>query len=370
MPAPQYFIGLISGTSIDAIDCALVRFDKNKLSLQATHSQKFSPRLQKNIFAQCLQDKTNLQSLGQLDIEIGKEFAAAVQEMLRQEQLSAASITAIGSHGQTVFHHPVRPNSFSMQLGDPNTIAFLTGITTVADFRRMDMAAGGQGAPLAPLFHQHFFAKKKHQRVIVNIGGMANLTVIAENSPYLGFDTGPGNVLMDYWIGEIRQLIYDEFGGWASSGKINDHLLTLLLDEDYFRLPPPKSTGRELFNGRWLGNKLAAFGRTVDDRDVQATLLELSAVTIADAIKRHLESSEVYVCGGGAHNTGLMTRIRELLPDCQVATTETLGLGPDWVEAVTFAWLAKQRLELKAVNTGPITGATTPCLLGGIYRAN
>ncbi|MFM1896770.1 MAG: hypothetical protein RLZZ385_1844 [Pseudomonadota bacterium] len=362
------FIGLISGTSIDAIDCVLLHFEGDKPAVIATRSQPYDPELRRRIFALCEQPQVSLRELGQVDTAIGEAFAAAALALLEQENLSPTSISGIGSHGQTVFHHPYQPHPFTTQLGDPNTIASRSGITTVADFRRMDMAAGGQGAPLAPLFHDYCFRSHTVDRVIVNIGGIGNITLLARDKPFLGFDTGPGNVLMDYWINATRQLIYDEDGAWASSGSIKTQLLELLLDEPYFQLPPPKSTGRELFNGRWLQNKLQLFGGEVNVADVQATLLELSARTLAAAIQSVAAPDEVLVCGGGAYNKTLMGRLAELLPDSRVDTTATLGLSPDWVEAATFAWLARQRLLLRPVATGPVTGASKPCLLGGVYQ--
>ena len=361
------YIGLISGTSVDAVDCALLKFDGDQPQLLATLSHPYSEPLRQRIFQLCSDENINLQMLGETDVEIGRTFAAAAQAILQQEEIARDKITAIGSHGQTVFHHPLPPLPFTFQLGDPNTIAELTGIVTVADFRRMDMAAGGQGAPLAPLFHRHCFASADTDRVIVNVGGIANISILAQGKPYCGFDTGPGNVLMDFWINSTKQLIYDEGGNWASSGNINQKLLALLLNEEYFQRPYPKSTGRELFNGRWLKSKLSRLGDPVNVADVQATLLELSALTIAEAIHSILRPPEVYICGGGAHNNHLLERLRELLPDSKVETTEALGLAPDWVEAATFAWLARQRLDGKAIDCRSVTGASRPCVLGGIY---
>ena len=364
----DWFIGLISGTSIAAIDCALLRFDEEQPTLVATLSQPFDESLRQTIFKVCEQPNVSLLALGQLDIAIGKAFASAALTLLARENLNPSVITGIGSHGQTVFHHPHGPHPFTTQLGDPNTIAQQTGITTVADFRRMDMAAGGQGAPLAPLFHANCFRSHQLDRVIANIGGIANITVLARNQPFTGFDTGPGNVLMDYWINITRQLIYDADGAWASSGSIDSRLLDLMLDEPYFQLPPPKSTGRELFNGNWLQKKLKQYGQDVNMADVQATLLELSAQTLSKAIQSVARPDEVLVCGGGAYNKTLMGRLEALMPGCRVDTTAVVGLAPDWVEAATFAWLARERLRERPINTGTVTGANTPCLLGGVYR--
>ncbi|MEX2131493.1 MAG: anhydro-N-acetylmuramic acid kinase [Pseudohongiellaceae bacterium] len=367
MTRSAFYIGIISGTSIDAVDCALLQFKDDQPQLSATLSYPYSPSLRQSIFEMCANESNSLKVLGTADVEIGRTFAAAALAILEQEKLQPTDITAIGSHGQTVFHHPLQPTPFTTQLGDPNVIAQLTGITTVADFRRMDMAAGGQGAPLAPLFHQQVFKSDQFDRVIVNVGGIANISILARNIPFIGFDTGPGNVLMDYWINETQQLIYDESGKLASSGSINSKLLDRLLDEDYFQRPAPKSTGREMFNGNWLRSKLAHLGESVNVADIQATLLELTAVTVTDAINKSVKPDGVYVCGGGAYNTRLMSRLSELLPYSEVNSTAAIGFAPDWVEAATFAWLAKQRIEEIRIDARLLTGASRPCVLGGLF---
>jgi len=369
MSQSNYYIGLISGTSIDGVDCALINCIDNKPRLLATHSEPIPALLKNKILNLCANENISLDSLGQVDIEIGRLFAAAVNKLLLQEKLSAESICAIGSHGQTVFHQPAGEFPFSMQIGDANTIAELTGITTVADFRRRDMAAGGQGAPLAPLLHQCCFSSESHSRVILNIGGISNPTILNGSEPCIAFDSGPGNVLMDYWINLQQAKPYDESGKWAASGKIDTTLLNLLAQESYFDLAPPKSTGRELFNSEWLNKKLQQLTSQPDPADVQATLLELTATSISNAIEKIMVAQELYVCGGGAHNSTLMRRLAELLPDTKVATTAQLGIDPDWVEAAAFAWLAKQTIEGTAIDTRSITGARRAAILGGIYQA-
>jgi len=286
--------------------------------------------------------------------------------------VSAAQIIAIGSHGQTIRHRP--PGSpegtFTLQIGDPNLIAELTGINTVADFRRRDMAAGGQGAPLVPAFHRAIFHSPNKNRVIVNIGGMANITWLPAQGPVIGFDTGPGNVLMDTWIAEHLGKSYDQDGAWATSGQVCTTLLAELLAEPYFKMLAPKSTGRENFNRSWLEDHLRRLVSTPALGDIQATLLELSAITIADSIKGLDQiPKEVFVCGGGAYNTALMQRLARLMPQDSVASTAALGVDPQWIEAMAFAWLAQQTLNHRPGNLREVTGATREVILGGVYYA-
>jgi anhydro-N-acetylmuramic acid kinase len=312
--------------------------------------------------------QVDLELLGRVDIQVGRLFADAVNELLKSGAIPGTSVTAIGSHGQTIYHRPDGDTPFSIQIGDPNTIAQLTGITTVADFRRRDMVAGGEGAPLAPLLHRNCFQSPGHDRVIVNIGGISNITVLARDNSALAFDTGPGNVLMDYWIESKQQKQFDEAGNWAAQGNICAALLNLLMDENYLSLPHPKSTGRELFNGKWLEEKLSKLQEPPAAVDVQASLLEYTAVTITQAISKELTAEEIYVCGGGAHNKILIDRLQELLPAASVATTRELGFNPDQVEAVAFAWMAKQTCEGNKIATGQLTGASEPVILGAIYQ--
>lgn len=373
---PGYYIGLISGTSVDAIDCALIETGRSGTQLIAHHVGHFQGELRQRILELCSNPHTSLLSLGELHVEIGQLFADCVTALLMQEGLSANQIVAIGSHGQTVFHHPYGEFGFSLQIGDPNTIAQRTGITTVADFRQRDIVAGGQGAPLAPLFHQHFFHSPTRCRAIVNIGGMANITWLDEQQTGIprGFDTGPGNVLMDGWIQRHLQHNYDADGKWAETGAVLPELLRQMLAEDYFSLPAPKSTGRELFNLAWLDAHLirAALAPTVAPQDIQRTLLELTAISISEAVEssRPINTdlpNDLLVCGGGAHNRYLMARLQQLLPDFEVASTQRFDLDPDWVEAATFAWLASQTLARQHFDSAVLTGARSPVILGGVY---
>jgi len=317
-----------------------------------------------------LDDQSPLQDVARMDVEIGRLFARAANELLRAEGKTRADIQAIGSHGQTVAHQPGTTTPFTVQIGDPNIIAHETGIVTVADFRRMDVAAGGQGAPFAPAFHAFQFRRQGTDRAVLNIGGIANVTMLPADSsqPVIGFDTGPGNGLMDDWAGRHRGTSFDEGGGWAASGTVCEPLLYALLENDYFALPAPKSTGRDDFNLAWLDQRLKMLAVTPADVDVQATLLQLTARTIADAINTQLpDGSGVLVCGGGVHNPVLMDALRTALPKMHIGSTADAGVDPDSVEAVTFAWLAKCRLEGAAGNLPSVTGARDSVPCGGIY---
>jgi anhydro-N-acetylmuramic acid kinase len=332
--------------------------------------------LRERIVLLCNGKNIDLPLLGSTDIDIGRAFAQTINSLLTSSGINKNQITAIGSHGQTVYHLPEGCSPFSLQIGDPNTIAELTGITTVADFRRRDMAAGGQGAPLAPLFHQQFFHHPTRTRCVVNIGGISNITWVnpcTDSSPS-GYDTGPGNVLMDSWIRRHHNLPYDNNGQWAESGQVSEILLQRMLAEPYFQLKSPKSTGRELFNSRWLDTHIEAVA-SLNVADVQRTLLELTATTITGAINRDLATQsatfadDLIVCGGGAHNAVLLARLQKLLPNTRVVASNEHGLAPDWVEAVTFAWLANKTLLREKVKTQSLTGAKNPVILGGVYYA-
>lgn len=359
------YLGLISGTSVDGIDAALVRFAP-RLQVVAAQTIPYPDDLRARIVALARHDASvALSDFGQLDTAIGEHFAAAALALLGDAQVDPRSVAAIGSHGQTLYHHPTGPHPFTLQVGDPNVIAERTGIVTVADFRRADVAAGGQGAPLLPALHAAALFDPATPRAILNLGGIANLTLLVPGRPVLGFDTGPANCLLDAWSQQVRGTPRDEGGAWAQSGHIDDTLLARWLDDPYFAAPAPKSTGREVFNLDWLATRLPP-GRA--PADVQATLLQLSARSIAGALRGTApEIRAVYACGGGVHNAALMEALRAAMPDVQVATTTALGLDPDFVEAVGFAWLARARLENLAGNLPSVTGARGPRVLGGVY---
>jgi len=368
MPAAKrLFIGLMSGTSLDGIDCVIVDLACDTPALIAAGCHALPDNLRHDALSVCANKQAPLAELGTLDIELGRCFAEAAAKTLAAAGLVAQEIEAIGSHGQTVFHQPNSAAPSSLQLGDPNTIAERTGITTVADFRRRDMAAGGQGAPLAPLLHQHCCASPNKNRAIVNIGGIANITLLLANGERVAFDTGPGNVLMDFWIARHDGARFDKNGEWATGGSVDTAFLAELMSEPYLALAAPKSTGRELFNGAWLDQRLASLKQRPNPQDIQATLLEFTATTLSTALLAGMSQGEIYLCGGGAHNTALLKRIGELMPGYYVGTTAEIGIDPDWLEAMAFAWMAQQTLDGVAVVTSPFTGAKKPVMLGGIY---
>ena len=353
---------------MDGIDAALVDLDEGgRATLIATHTESFPAPLYHSI-VRLSQNHGSPDDLGHCDRALGECFATATLNLLKTAG-DRGPVTAIGSHGQTIRHQPQSEHPFSLQLGDPNIIAERTGISTVADFRRRDMAAGGQGAPLVPAFHHAVFASPEEHRVLLNIGGIANISWLPAGGIEAsgGFDTGPGNGLMDAWCQRHTGQAFDEGGRWARTGKVIAPLLDQLLTEPYFSLPAPKSTGKELFNLDWLDPRLDREAAHAP-RDVQRTLLELTARTIAVALPAERPLS-LYVCGGGALNTALMSRLRELLEPQQVSigTTGDIGIAPQWVEAVAFAWLARQTMEGLAGNVPGATGASGPRILGAIY---
>jgi len=361
------FIGLISGTSMDAIDAVMVSFEANTPRLLAHHSLPLDERIRADLTALQQPGPDELNNTARLDIQMARLFAQATMELLAQAGCQGADIIAIGSHGQTIRHIPSGDFPTSFQIGDPNLIAELTGVTTVADFRRRDMAAGGQGAPLVPAFHNQVFRVEGINRVIVNIGGIANITVLPANSDdaVTGFDTGPGNGLMDAWIHKHLGKRFDENGEWAAQGKIIPTLLAKLLDDPYFTQSAPKSTGKEHFHLDWLEKHVA---KKMAAEDVQASLCELTAISITNEIKQLGQTAdEIYICGGGAHNSVLLGRLTNLLAPAKVAVTDELGISPDWVEAICFAWLAKQTLHRLPSNLPSVTGARHDVVLGGIF---
>ncbi|OGT35491.1 MAG: anhydro-N-acetylmuramic acid kinase [Gammaproteobacteria bacterium RIFCSPHIGHO2_12_FULL_37_14] len=368
----ELYIGLISGTSADGIDAALVDFSQPRPCIVATHYVSYSLLIREKIFALYEKGENEIQRLGELDILLGQAFAEAVITLLKQQSLPPTSIKAIGSHGQTIRHYPHAPYRFTVQVGDPNTIACETGITTIADFRRKDMAYGGQGAPLVPAFHHYLFSSAMTDRVIINIGGIANITVLPKKNveSIIGFDTGPGNTLLDAWIHLHQSKKQDDGGKWGAQGKVQPDLLEHLLSDIYFQQAPPKSTGREYFNLVWLQKKLSALKTEISPVDVQATLVEFTALTIILSIRQQLPSAEILVCGGGTHNHYLMSRLQEIAkPQFIVSSTQEFGVDPDWVEAIAFAWLARQTLHHQPGNLPSVTGAQKAAILGGVYYA-
>ncbi len=357
------FIGLMSGTSMDGVDAALVDLSNHTLIAGITrpYSQEIRERLSKF-------NKTALISpveLMQLHHQIGQEFSEAVFDVLSQAKRKSQDIIAIGSHGQTLYHDPLATISTTLQLGCAHTIAAKTNITTVADFRTRDLVLGGQGAPFAPCYHQEIFKKQALPLVLVNIGGIANITILRKNKPPIGYDTGPGNTLMDAWIRKHRGYFYDAQGDWASTGKIIEPLLQRLLADPYFEQTPPKSIVIEYFSDHWLSTYLES---NYLPEDVQATLVSLTALSIAHAIRLNApECKRVTLCGGGIHNYFLYTQLKQALPECYISSTKELGVDPDYLEAMMFAWFAQQTIQNKTVNLTQITGAKQSTILGVIY---
>jgi anhydro-N-acetylmuramic acid kinase len=363
------FLGLISGTSADGIDVALAGFDPAP-RLHAALTHPYPDALRRRILALAQGNgRIALDELGALDVEIARNFAAAANALLQRAGIAATEIAALGSHGQTVRHRPQQTPPYTLQLGDPNVLAEITSITTVADFRRRDIAAGGQGAPLAPAFHAAMLARDGIDRVVLNLGGIANITIL-DDEPLRGFDTGPASCLLDAWAQEQLGEPFDRDGIFAARGNVDEALLARLLDEPYFSAAPPKSTGREVFHLDWLRPRLHA-SRAMP-ADVQATLVELTARSIADAVRAHAPGArEVLVCGGGVHNPVLMRAIATALAPVAVASTATRGIDPDFVEAMAFAWLARERLLGHAPeNVCKVTGARGARVLGAIYSGS
>jgi anhydro-N-acetylmuramic acid kinase len=363
--ARELFIGLMSGTSLDGVDAALIEFDAAKLRQLATAYRPFPAPLRHELMSLQAAGHDELDRSARAGNALARLYADAVTALLEQAGMEPAAIRAIGCHGQTVRHRP--DAGYTVQIGNPALLAELTKISVVADFRSRDIAAGGQGAPLVPAFHAALFGSNDVHRVIVNIGGIANLTDLPPHGIVRGFDTGPGNVLLDHWVRRHKGESHDAAGTWAQGGKIVTEMLAAMLAEPYFAAPAPKSTGRDLFNADWLEKFFP--GRAATE-DVQATLAELTARSIADAIEGHCAgANEVYVCGGGAQNLALLDRLRQNLPECRVATTAVLGIDPDWVEAIGFAWLARQTVDGRPGNLPQVTGAGGARVLGAIYPA-
>ena len=364
------YIGLISGTSADAIDAVAVNIDNNNnISQVGSLAYPIDPQLREQIFS-IQTHPSDLNTFGELDTRIGEEFSNAALTLIKNTKLDAAKIAAIGSHGQTIKHDPDCPNPFTIQLGNPSIIAERTNITTVADFRRRDLAAGGQGAPLVLAFHQAWLGDNANTAVL-NMGGIANITVLADDSqePRLGFDTGPANTLLDTWARKHLQKAFDENGTWSRGGTVHNRLLESLLKHPYFRKLPPKSADIGQFNSIWLENFLKLFPDT-SPQDVAATLVELSVMSIANALKSWAPGiQQVIACGGGCRNDYLMEQLAKRIYPIRLTTSKEFGIDVDWIEATAFAWLAKQTLLKKPGNAHHSTGASHPCILGGIYFA-
>ncbi len=361
----ELFLGLMSGTSVDGVDAVLADFGAAPCRALARAHVAFAPELRSEL--------NGLQRSGEDEVHRGAlaanalmdQCATAVAAVLSAARCQASDVAAIGLHGQTIRHRPEL--AYTTQLANPARLAEATGITVVADFRSRDLAAGGQGAPLVPAFHAAVFASPDKHRVVINIGGIANITDLPPGGPIRGFDTGPGNTLMDAWCERHTGQPYDRNGVWAGGGRAIPELLRAMRGDLYFAMPPPKSTGRDRFHARWLGKYLKV---SYAAQDVQRALVALTAQTIAAAIVGYCaDASEALVCGGGAQNAVLMSELTEALAPRRVATTDSLGIATNEVESLAFAWLAREALAGRPGNVATVTGARGPRILGAIYRA-
>jgi len=362
----------MSGTSADGVDAALCEFDDNgAMTIRGTIFHPYDKALSEHIHSLCNNPLPTDSEVSVVDNELVECFADIVNKLLLKSGITSADISAIGSHGQTIRHCPECDPPYSLQIGNPGALAQKTGIATIGDLRSADLLAGGQGAPLAPGFHNAIFRSKTRTRVILNIGGIANVTRLPADpaKPVIGFDTGPGNTLIDAWVRQSLNRAFDQDGQWSRTGTVIPALLQALQDDAYFKQPPPKSTGRELFSNSWLTEKLQNFSESKAE-DIAATLVALTVSTVIDAINQFAaDAEEVFICGGGAHNRYLLERLATGLPGRRVATTAELGIDPDWVEAAAFAWLARQTLLGLPGNLPEVTGASRPVVLGTLHTA-
>ena len=387
MPTPLdgYFIGLMSGTSGDGMDAVIVHFQGQQQQLIAAHTTPWPAPLRQQLLDLArpggghyasdplgqndpLGQLDQIDQLGQLDQQLGEQLASAVEQLLAEAALTPGEIRAIGSHGHTLRHRPTGRYPFTLQIGDPNRIAQQTGITTIADLRRRDLAAGGQGAPLAPAFHAAYLASPDESRAILNLGGIANLTLLpSHRAPILGFDSGPANTLLDRWAERHLQQPCDYHGAWGASGTPHPQLLSRLLSDPYLTQSPPKSTGPEHFSLTWLAQHLRSL-EELPPQDIQATLVAFTSQTIADMLLRYLPTCQrLIACGGGVHNRALMQQIASQIAPIPLHTTAEYGIDPDFVEAIAFAWLARQTLSGLPANLPEVTGARQSVVLGGLW---
>ena len=356
----KLYIGVMSGTSLDGADVVLCEINTKKCKLIKSLHYPYSKKLKTEIL-NTINKKTTLKQIGTLNIKLGKLFAKAINKLIDRYKIDISNIEAIGLHGQTLWHNPDKKYPFSMQLGDPNTLSSKTGIKVVNDFRSMDMANGGEGAPFTPVFHQFLFNDNK-KTAVLNIGGISNITILGKELK--GWDCGSGNILIDLWINRSKKLPFDKNGKFAKSGKLNTKLLQNMLDDSYFLKKPPKSTGREKFNKKYLLDHLSKF-KNLKDEDVQRTLLEFSIKPIIDDIKTH-KIKKLIVCGGGVNNKFLMKRLKKF-SKIKVLKSDKLGVSSEYLEAMAFAWFAYKRLKNETINLNCVTGAKKNSLLGGIY---
>lgn len=366
----ELFIGLMSGTSVDAIDAVLMDFSKSSSHTVDCISQPIEGKLKDEI-NRIIAKQTWPQKIEELDIAFAEKSAQIVQNLLTKASLQANAISAIGNHGQTIWHNPNGIPPRTIQIGNAQKIADTTGIVTISDFRQTDIEAGGQGAPLACAYHETILRDEKENRAIINLGGIANITSLPadKTSNVTGFDTGPANTLLDIWIKRCRHLNFDEDGTWAMLGDVNSDLLNIMLEDEYFKKSPPKSTGREKFNLVWLQHMLAQYEKYVPEQDVQATLVALTVQSITDAVKTwSADIHRVLLCGGGSYNRYLVSRLQATIGEIPVELTDVYEMPAKWVEAMAFAWLARETLADRPGNIPSVTGASKKVVLGKIYR--
>lgn len=354
------YIGVMSGTSLDGVDTVLCRIDEKSCELLISMEYPFDRDLKEDIL-DIIYNETTISKVGEIDHRLGLLFAEAINALMDHHSIDPTTVVAIGLHGQTLWHEPNGRYPHSMQLGDPNIVSTMTQIATVADFRRKDIALGGEGAPFAPVFHKFLFGEIGSSIAIVNIGGMANISILDEK--LIGYDTGCGNVLMDIWIYRHLSQRYDRGGEWARGGKVDLSLLNQMLQDEYFSLPYPKSTGRERFNEKWIDTLLDGY-RDLRPQDIARTLLELTAITISNEVLK-FSRDILLLCGGGAKNTLLVERLQSLMPNIQILVAQ----NADELESMAFAWLAYKRIHKEMVKLSSVTGASSDAILGGIYLA-
>ena len=368
MATPEIYLGLMSGTSIDSIDAAAMTFTGGELQLLGTHAEPIPAHIEQQILDLCQPGRDSVQLLCETDSQLGELFAQAALALMQAESIRPEQIAAIGSHGQTVRHSPPKSGSiaFTQQIGDANIIAARTGCKVAADFRRKDMALGGHGAPLVPAFHRMLFSDAEANRVIANIGGISNITALPSGRSCYGFDTGPGNLLLDAWCTRHTGNSFDDRGYWGATGKVFHRLLDQFMAHPYIGQAAPKSTGREMFNLAWLDEQLGGYSLTAED--IQATLVSFTAQSLAGAINGLNEPvDEVYICGGGVFNDQLVAQLQIALGSIPLHSTQQLGLNPTWVEACAFGWLARQRIHNQPGNLPSVTGASQETVLGALY---
>lgn len=356
----KLYIGVMSGTSLDGIDIALCKIDEKSIQTLQTKEYPFDKQIKEDVL-KTISNPITLEFLGTLNHKLSLMYTNALKKFLKEFKIKAKEVIAIGLHGQTIWHSPNKPYPFSMQLGDGSFVAKKLQIDVVNDFRSGDIANNGQGAPLTPAFHKSLFDDK--QTAVLNLGGIANITILTKE--YLGFDIGVANILSNYWIQKNQKTPFDKDGVWAKSGKVNEELLRVLLDDPYFKKLPPKSTGREYFNASWLEDKLKSFS-SISAVDIQATLLEFTIIPIIEILKTK-EIKRLIVCGGGAQNKYLMEKLSNKLNKIKVIKSNELGIDSNFLEAIAFAWLAFKRINHQAIDLSSITGSSKPTILGAIH---